>query len=473
MPTLLDRAVRPLARRGYLSAPSPAPVVADLAEIATRATPRTAPDQDTQAGVALFRFPQRRGPLPEQARQFARTNPWFNAGMKRLKDRVARAERIVEPIDPDRPYSERLADTIRELIENPNPRMDSWRSFVEPVIDDYLTLGKGGWEYVRNWRGMPLALYPFDAALMRVEPTWDGSDPRAPRYWWVRVPHTPVGMRNDDVTLMVMNPTTDRPEGVSCVDALVDVVEAAMASNAFVRDMMKKYPPPGWLNLPSAGSRQVNAVTEKLQTDVLGRGGLLVTGGLPDAEYISLWNGNSRDNELMAWAIFFAKAMAAVLGISPQDLGITFDINRSTADSQQDVSDESGYASLLSNVEEYATREIVGKFGRPEQLNLRLRLKAWTLAQQRQRVELANLMIAPVKPGAVPLAKLNEGRQLAGLDPIDGGNALFAAATTAVLGDDAADHRQMMAQEATQQLQAQTDIASEAAAKQDDDKEAA
>lgn len=343
MPTLLDRAVRPLARRGMLSVTLP-PVASVAVPDVQRAAPRTALRVSDQVGAALFRFPQRRGVLPENARHFADTNEFFRAGLNRLKDRVARAERSVEPIDPERPYSRRLQARITWLIENPNPSLASFRTFIEPVVEDLLVLGKGGWENVRNWRGWPLALYPFNAAYMRVNGDWDGTDPRMPRYFWTPVPRKAVPLANDDVTLMLLNPATHRPEGLSPLDTLQASIEADAAANQFIRSMLERYPPPGWLELGNnAGPVQVNAVREKMQTDVLGHGGMLITGGLSDAKFTSLWSGTSRDNELQAWSIYFARKICAVLGVSPQDVGVTFDINRACYSADTETLTERGW----------------------------------------------------------------------------------------------------------------------------------
>lgn len=443
MPTLLDRAARPLARRGWLNAGLL--TATPQTNLALRADPKTHLDDAQRIGAALSRLPQRRGVLPEQARQFARRNEWCRAAINRLKDRVARAERVVAPLDPAKPYARDVQARLTYLVENPNPRGDSWRAFIEPVLEDLLTLGKGGWEYVPNWRGWPVALFPFDAAFMTIDPRWDG-DPKQPRYFWTPGPARSLGFRNDELTMLVLNPSTDRPDGLSPIDVLQESVEADAATSRFVRDMLEKQPPPGWLDLgPAAGRRVVDAVREKLATDVLGHGGMLVTGGLEQPRFTSLWSGTSRDQELQAWSIYFARKICAVYGISPQELGLTMDVNRATADSQQDVSDESGYMSLLELVQEYVNREVLGKFGMPERLNLGFRFRALTQAQRERKLRYASAMTA-----GLPVATYNEARAEADLPPLPLGNAVYVASgrgPIAMLGPDAAAYRRQAVEE--------------------------
>ena len=425
-------------------------------DIDTRATPRTALSESAVSSAMLFRFPQRKGVMPEQARAFADSNPWMRASINRIKDRVARAERQVIAIDPERPFSTDVQRRIAYLIENPNPRGDSWRSFIEPVIEDVCVLGKGGWEYVPNWRGWPVALYPYNAQFMAIDSLWDGSNPKQARYYWTPLPRQSIPLRNDEATMIILNPRTDRPEGLGWVDTLKDTLEADSAGNEYVRSMLKRYPPPGWFHLgPDAGKRQVDAVSQKLNTDVLGRGGMLVTGGLDNISFTNLQAGSSRDHQLIEWQNHFGMIVAAVAGISPQDIGLTMDVNKSTSESQERLSAEGGYRSMLLLMQEYINREIVGKFGVPETINLKFVFKELAAKDRMQQITIANAMA-----GGVPIALYNEARAEADLPPLELGNAVYVKTldgAVAILGNDMmAYHRQKQAQIAdTQDQEAQ------------------
>lgn len=436
MPSLWDQ-VRRLAARPSASLP-----VEQQLPTVQRASPRTHLEDAAQVGTALFKWPQNRGLMPANARAFADGNEWVRSAINRLKDKVARAERSMVPVDPNKPVDAVLMKKIADLIENPNPRGDSWRSFVEPVIEDLLTLGKGGWEYVPNWRGWPVALFPFNAEFMVVNDRWDGSFAGEARYFWIPVPRQAIPLKNEEVTLMLLNPSTHRTEGLSCIETLKQSIEADEAGNEFVRTMLKKYPPPGWLNLgPTAGPRQVRAVSEKLQTDVLGSGGMLVTAGMEGTEFKSLWSGTSRDNELMAWSHYFAYKICAVFGVSPQDLGLTFDVNRATASEQSDITRESGYKSLLMMVEEYINREIVAKFGLPESINMRFTFKELTSKDKMKQVDLVTKVM-----NGVPVMTINEARMELDLLPVENGDALFSVQpAVALLGEDAQAYNQIHA----------------------------
>jgi len=190
-------------------------------------------------------------------------------------------------------------------------------------------------------------------------------------------------------------------------------------------------------------------VSERLNTDVLGQGGMLVTGGLDAVDYKPLWVGGSRENELMAWSHWFGLKVAAVVGISPQDIGLTMDINKANGQVQERLSSEGGYRSMLLLVQEYVNREIIGKFGPPEQLNLHFTFRELT---QRDRSE--QIRIATEMAGGLPVALYNEARAEADLPPLEMGNAVYVKTmegAVALIGEDAdAYRRQAQAQQAAE-----------------------
>lgn len=421
-----------------------------LSEMGTRGAPKTYRDNAGGVGAATpnsLRQRQNTGVDPYRAREFSRTNEWTRAATNKLTGRVARAERSVGPLDPAKPYDETLRARIAWLVENPNPKMESWRSFIQPPVEDVIVLGKGGWEYVANWRGWPTALNYFDAAYMQVVPAWDGTSIAAPRYAYGMNPGTMVGLRNDECTLILLTPTTYRREGMGYVETLKNSIESDAAGNEFIRGMLKKYPPPGWLDLgPMATNKQVRSVAERLVSDILGTGGLLVTGGHKDAKFQSLWNGTSKDNELMAWSIYFARKIAAVFGISPQDFGITLDINKASSETQENMSMEDGYKAILLLVEEYVNREIVVRFGYPELINLVFRFKELTLKDRAKQARLVKDLM-----GDVPAVMVNEARRELDLPPLELGNAIYINTSTGlvpVIGEDAEAARERMASSA-------------------------
>lgn len=425
--------------------------------MAVRGRPQTQMSGEAVGGVPGYlnmMSPQNGDALPAaDKRTFADRNEWMQAAVNYVKGRIASADWDIVPLDPKAPADQGVRMKVLKLLkDNPNPKMDSWASFIEPIIADVMILGKGGFEHVVNFRGWPLALYGFDAANMAVDGAWDGSDPKKPRYYWSE-PRSfkKKPLRNDQITLMILNPATHRPEGWSYVDALKNTIEGDMAGSAYVRSLMKKYPPPGWLHLGErASQKQIDAANEQLRTNVWGKGGFLVTGmGGQGQKYEPLTNGSGRDNELMAWSRWFAHKVAIVCGLMPQDLGLTEDVNKGNGQVQADLSTEGGVKGMMYRVECYINAEVVGRYGDRRKLNLGLRFKELTLRDRARLAEMAARM-----NGGTPVVMMNEARALIQAEPLELGNAIYAPSPNgpvAVIGPDADEYRQRLADFAAKQ----------------------
>ena len=116
-------------------------------------------------------------------RNWSEHSDWVRGAIKYLKTQVSSAEWDIVPVDFDKDYSKRLTQKIKGLLETPNPMNMSFRTFIEPVVEDILTLDAGVVEKVRSVVGDLRELWPTDGGLMRVSTIWDG-DPDEPRYFW-------------------------------------------------------------------------------------------------------------------------------------------------------------------------------------------------------------------------------------------------------------------------------------------------
>ena len=66
----------------------------------------------------------------------------------------------------------------------------------------------------------------------------------------------------------------------------------------------------------------------------------------------------------MQWQVYLLRKIAAVFGIAPQDLGITFDVNRANAQTQQELSEDRGLKPLLRLIEEQLNTKVIADFAR-------------------------------------------------------------------------------------------------------------
>jgi len=116
--------------------------------------------------------------------------------------------------------------------------------------------------------------------------------------------------------------------------------------------------------------------------------------------------------QFMQWQGYLVRKIAAVFGCAAQDLGITSDQNRATAEVQQEISEDRGLRPLMLLVEEYMNREIVGSFVR---YAAKKKLYSNEIDMPTYRKAVALSMLNPRDPHTIRLYNLWEEANLGNL----------------------------------------------------------
>jgi hypothetical protein len=119
-----------------------------------------------------------------QLRSWAEHSEWVRAAINIRKSQIASAEWDIVPASPTEPeVNLTMQDRIRELLTAPNAKADSFRNFIEPLIEDILVLDAGVIEKVRTVGGDLVELWGVDGGTVKVSALWDGDDGEY-RYFW-------------------------------------------------------------------------------------------------------------------------------------------------------------------------------------------------------------------------------------------------------------------------------------------------
>jgi phage portal protein BeeE len=385
-------------------------------ELALERSARTSPARLEGAAAALTYAWDGRVPIANarSLRHWYKTSEWVRGAVDIRTSQVSAAEWDIVPFDQRRPYSKRLQRQIREQLRDPNPASDSWRSFIEPITRDLLVLDAGTIEKVRNLQGDLLELWPVDASKVRVSATWDG-DPKESRYFWCpdgnRVKES---FRNADFIYMMAYKRTDSPIGMPPLDTLKLTIEAELSAHEYNRRQVAGAAPDGLMNLGENFSRdQVRDFRSFFESEVAGRGAIGFIGGTKSPSWIP-FRDNNRNMQFLEWQIYLVRKIAVVFGLTPQDLGITFDVNRSTAETQIQISEDRGLRPLMSLLQEYVTTEVVwdDSFGGMAN-NLAFRFTELNLKESTAKAAILEKALA-----GVPWRYINEARIAEGREPI-------------------------------------------------------
>ena len=409
-----------------------------------RITPKTSPQNVPSAAAFAWQEPSRVGKSNVQLfRNWAEHSEWVRAAINVRKTQISSAEWDIVPYDKENDkFSPELAAKVKHLFDAPNPRAESFRSFIEPIVEDVLVLDAGVVEKVRTLRTEVAELWGVDGGKIKISSLWDG-DPAETRYWWYPDGQPRAAFLNDDMIYIMANPSTYRSVGLSPMETLKATIDAEISGANYNTRQVQNAAPDGMLDLgEGARPEHVDQFKSYWQAEVAGKGAMAFIGGSKNAKFIPFRSSN-RDMQFLEWQIYLVRKIAAVFGLSPQDLGVTFDINRATSEVQAEQTEDRGLRPLLALIQDYLTREVVwdAGFGGPDN-NLAFRFTRLNLKESLSRAQMYKLGLA-----GVSWMTVNEARVADGREPLQGdqyNQLMVITPTGAVSLDDVPTAREVM-----------------------------
>jgi phage portal protein BeeE len=376
--------------------------------------PKTTPDRvPTSSATVAFRDRGRVGKTNVAVyRNWSERSEWVRTAINLLKREVASAEWDIVAFNTDLPANAELARQMKTLFDRPNARNDSFRSLLEPVLEDVLVLDAGCIEVVRSLRGQTVELWPVNGGEIRVDALWDGGDPNAPRYYWYPDYQERARFRNYELVYMMANPATHRVVGLSPLEVLKMTIDAELSGSEYNRKQVISAAPDGILHLgEEARPEQVESFRSYWQAEIAGKGAIAITGGTKNPAFIPFRSSN-REMQFLEWQIYLVRKIAAVFGLTPQDLGVTYDVNRSTSEVQAEQTENRGVRPIMALVQDYFTREIVqdpafGGIGN----NLAFRFLTLNIKENTAKANINKLALSNVPWKTVNEARIDDGRE--------------------------------------------------------------
>jgi HK97 family phage portal protein len=278
-----------------------------------------------------------------------------------IKDGISKLEWSVTAIDEnDQEKWQEICNVVSNVMRKPN-QSDSFRLWLEQIVEDMLVASAGSTEIAKAGDTLrPLRLFPVDSFSIELYPNWDGK--RDSLRYAQRLPQGGyIHLTDAELMYIRMNPRTNTPFGLSPLESVWESVNhfisahksaGKQAGNAFIRKI---------LNLGTkADDKAVKAYRAYWENEVQGRGMMPIIGG--DSPSV-LDLGATDDKALfIEWQRFLIEIIAIAFGVSPKKLGQTKDVNRSTADSEDDDT-QSTIQSIADTIAEHINNEIIdGRF---------------------------------------------------------------------------------------------------------------
>lgn len=392
--------------------------------IARSVAPKATLDKNAAAAVT-YQLPSKVGKSNVNLyRHWAEHSEFVRAAINIRKGQVSQSEWDIGPADPDKDYSKRQADRMRQMFLEPNPRDGDFRTFIEQVVEDLLVLDAGCIEKVRSLIGETVELWPVDGGTVKVSRFWDGDADDA-RYFWFPDHTQRASWRNDEFLYLMTNPRTYTPVGLSPLETLKIAIDAELSGMNYNRRQVEKAAPDGMMDL-GEGIRpeQVDEFKMYWNAEVAGQGAMAFIGGSKNPKFIP-FKGSNRDMQFLEWQIYLARKIAIVFQVDPMDLGITADINRSTAEVKSEQTEDRGLRPLLGLVASALTREVVWseEFGGPTN-NLAFNFTRLNMKETLTRAQINDKALA-----GLPWKTIDEARREDGREPLGGMYAKLMANT--------------------------------------------
>lgn len=306
-------------------------------------------------------------------RTMAQRCEWVAAVIKTRQNQVRKAKWSVIPKDRDdnSPGVEALCEKITNLLRHPSmhgsrPSSRSWKQYVAEVVRDVLTIDQGCTEKEWTVDKWIAAMYPVDGAT--IAPNMDergGYHDDA----YVQTVDGRITARFgiEDLMVIIDNPQTDvrfAGYGFSPLESLIVSVSAELYASKYNASYFEKGSvPEGMINLgPEAAPEDVDAFRMYWMNEIMGRPWAIPILGGSKAEWIP-WRASNKDMEFMAYQEWLLKKICAMFNISPKEMGLIEDVNRSTAESQDTSEQEKGIEPLLELIEDSFEVEVIGEHG--------------------------------------------------------------------------------------------------------------
>lgn len=327
---------------------------------------------------------------------------------------LARAEWDLVPFDNNaRKPDKGLMNRMQEILVQPNPGVNSTGDFLTAVGEDILCLDAGAFEFERTLRGDIMYMWPTDGGAIQIDRQWNG-DPRMARYYWCPEPTVAVPLLNWDLAYAKMHSRSYSPLGIPPLETLKMTIDAELTGSMYNSRQVTQAAPDGIMDLgENARPDQVEGFKSLWENLIAGKSMMAFWGGTKSAKFIP-FKGSQRDMQFMEWQMYCVRKICAVLQISPQDIGFTFDINKSTGEVQQDQTDERGTFPFLGTVQDVLTSKFCWDPSfRGRENNIAFRFRDVTVRQSLAKATTHKLTLA-----GMPSQTINEARRDIGLPPI-------------------------------------------------------
>lgn len=307
----------------------------------------------------------------QMLRMYSVRNVWVRVAINRRKRELAKAKwAIVRVDDPKAPADPAVVRQATELFEVVNDAGMSLTTIINMMVEDLLVIDAGVLEIETTAGGKLAALWPIPGEEIAPDPSWDGSNPNASRYYQWRNGRPIAEYTNGELVYMMANPRTVSAVGLSPLEVLMETVEAELFGSSYELELMKQTAPAGLLFLGGGvPPDKVEAFRDQWEAELAGSRDIAILGGGgfdPETGTMSTpptwtpFGRSGRDEQRREYMRWLAAKVASCFEMDMLAFNLSEAVHKSVGESIQLKTDQ-GLLGLASVIESYFTREIIRK----------------------------------------------------------------------------------------------------------------
>lgn len=337
-----------------------------------------------------------------------------------------------DEIENEDGYTEQI-QKVKTWLKIPMGHKSRFREMISIMVEDLLSVDATSFEFQKTRGGEFISLIPVDPTTIVLRVDEQGGTPIPPETAYAQYI---AGQRiaeftTDEMVYESINSRSDSPYGLAPLESLIIQVESALRGALYNLAYFKESNvPEGFITLPEEVAGNISEIEEwQRHFD------LLMSGDMRTTRRLKIIPGGSEytpakkpdDMSFEKFEMWLLQQTCAVFEVQPQDIGFTHQINKATAESQQNIGTERGLLPLANFIKEVIDDVIATEFEAPELQFI------WTDINPVDRKEEADIVDKEIRIG---LTSVDEERIARGKEPIGLGHFIMGAGGTPILVDE-------------------------------------
>jgi HK97 family phage portal protein len=293
---------------------------------------------------------------PSELRSLARRCETLRAAIILIKESVASVPFNLA-LKQDSPSARRAIERAELILHDPNEGKETIRGLIRRVMEDLLVLDAGALEVRYAMDGMPRYLDWIPGDEIRLAQAWKPGTVPSPAYFRIRMGQVVSSYEQNELIYFVRD-CQPSGYGLSPVDVLKNAAESIIKGQTYNREYFDRGTlVDGILNLPELNEDELRSFRRYWNAMIQGKKHVFAMTNARDARWLPLRQTN-KDMEFHQHLLWLSRLVCMIYGISPQDIGLTHDINRATAAVMDRMSIRRGIRPWLMLIKERFEEEI-------------------------------------------------------------------------------------------------------------------